>query len=293
MDCLSSASINVESEKLNVASSNIYRVNINNLTCSEDSLLSVTRSTEFLYVDANPKLYRRIYFYDPGFLCLLYSTVDINWQHGDNNGVLKRGEVIVFNCNVTLSYMLERTGDVFVVLIPTGFYDVGIVNLMTGRGCFVYFNFIVSIIESVNSDDSCLLLKYKIVAIINLLSVVIEIPVINSVLSQFERMKQIIHANALDPEFSLTKASALFFCSKRKLQKCLLEQGTSYSKLIHEYRINYISEQLLVNKTAKIDSLCYESGFNSPSYAISKFKSIKGMTPMRYRIAYREASTIK
>lgn len=100
----------------------------------------------------------------------------------------------------------------------------------------------------------------------------------------------VIEKHALDPQFSLSKAASLSFCSKRTFHVCLSKQGLSYSKLINDFRINYLAEQLLMDQGSRVDSLCYNSGFKSPSYASKQFKFLKGISPKQYR---KEASILR
>ena len=64
------------------------------------------------------------------------------------------------------------------------------------------------------------------------------------------------------------------------------QRGIQMTKMVSNYRIYCLAEQLLIDRHAKIETLCYKSGFNSPSYASKQFKLIKGVTPAQYRGVY-------
>lgn len=268
-----------------VVMSNIYKIKANHLDYGYDALLTVTKLTDLIYVNPGISKYKRVRFHEPGFLCLLYSKSEVFWENGNNKGVLRHGEIAVFDCKQPILYTLVQVDSMYVIFIPRCIYDEVTINEIIKSNSFSYLDYIVRIFENLKNKDNEIMLKNNILSIVNLLSVTEEKVLPIKIVSLFDEIVKIIHTHALDSLFSLDKAAALSFCSKRKLHNCLFDQGTSYSKLIHEYRVNHLAEQLLIDKASRVDTLCYKSGFNSASYAIKKFKSVKGMTPMQYRSA--------
>ncbi|GEK15923.1 helix-turn-helix domain-containing protein [Aliivibrio fischeri] len=281
MSSLSTIYPKCKNEENHVVSSKLFKVGINNLGCDWGELLTITKTTESMYFYGSNKS-QTIYVTEQNSLCLFYSATATKWKTNDNKGILKQGGVVLFDCNQPFTYSVNQSNSIILIIIPYQIYDAeNITKMLEGRG-FIYSRFILSILREIDNDNVNAL-KNKLFSLINILPVVSENHASNKRLSLFERIKKIIHAHALDNFFSLDKASSLSFCSKRKLHNCLAKEGTSYSKMIHEYRIEYFAEQLIIDRQAKVKTLCYKSGFNSPSYAAKQFKLVKGVTPVRYR----------
>ncbi|MNR40124.1 HTH-type transcriptional regulator AppY [compost metagenome] len=74
-----------------------------------------------------------------------------------------------------------------------------------------------------------------------------------------------------------------------KVTKHLLSQyvneilGKSFSSLVKEYRIEKAKKLLETEKNYTIESLGYDSGFNSKSTFFTAFKTITGLTPAEYQ----------
>jgi AraC-like DNA-binding protein len=262
-------------------SSKHYKININNLGADWSELFTITKITEYLYIEGN-KQSQNIRIGEVDCLCLFYSTTTAKWKTDDNNGVLKQGGIVLFDCRQSFTYTVWQSSSVILIMIPYQIYDAGnITKMLEGRG-FIYSGFILSILREMDNGNDHEL-KNKIFSLVHILPVVSENVNTSKLLSLFEKIKRVIHAHALDTFFSLDKAASLSFCSKRKLHNCLATEGTSYSKMVNDYRINYLAEQLVTDRRARVETLCYKSGFNSPSYASKQFKLVKGVTPLRYR----------
>ena len=260
-----------------------YQININKLGFDWNELFTVTKTTESIYFDSNsPNQSPSIT--ESNCLCLFYSTTTTKWSTMDKKGVLKQGGVVLFDCRQSFKYTLNKSGSVIFIMIPHQVYDaINISKMLEGRN-FIYSGFITSILRDIDSGNyDYSVLKNKLLSLIHILPIISEDVPSSKSLSLFERIKRIIQTHALDPFFSLNKAAALSFCSKRKLHNCLAEKGVSYSKLVQNFRIDYLAEQLITDRSAKVETLCYKSGFNSASYATKQFKLVKGVTPVRYR----------
>jgi AraC-like DNA-binding protein len=91
----------------------------------------------------------------------------------------------------------------------------------------------------------------------------------------------------LNPDFSLEDAAKELKVTKHLLSQYVNEiLGKSFSKLIKEYRIEKAKKLLQTEKNYTIESLGYDSGFNSKSTFFTTFKKITGLTPAEYQKTY-------
>lgn len=88
----------------------------------------------------------------------------------------------------------------------------------------------------------------------------------------------------LNPSFSLEDAAKELKVSRHLLSQYLNEiLGKSFSNLIKEYRIEKAKRLLENEKNFTLESLGYESGFNSKSTFFTTFKKTTGLTPAEYQ----------
>jgi AraC-like DNA-binding protein len=88
----------------------------------------------------------------------------------------------------------------------------------------------------------------------------------------------------LNPNFTLEEAAKELKVAKHILSQYVNEiVGKSFSTLIKEYRIEKAKKLLETEKNYTIESLGYDSGFNSKSTFFSAFKKITGLTPAEYQ----------
>lgn len=88
----------------------------------------------------------------------------------------------------------------------------------------------------------------------------------------------------LNPNFSLEEAAKELKVTKHILSQYVNEMlGKSFSTLIKEYRIEKAKKLLETEKNYTIESLGYDSGFNSKSTFFTAFKKITGLTPAEYQ----------
>lgn len=91
----------------------------------------------------------------------------------------------------------------------------------------------------------------------------------------------------LNPNFTLEEAAKELKLGKHLLSQYLNENlGKSFSTLIKEHRVDKAKQLLETEKNFTIESLGYESGFNSKSTFFTAFKKITGVTPAEYQKAY-------
>lgn len=91
----------------------------------------------------------------------------------------------------------------------------------------------------------------------------------------------------LNPYFSLEDAAKELKISKHLLSQYVNEiLGKSFSNLIKEYRIEKAKKLLESENKITLESLGYDSGFNSKSTFFTAFKKTTGLTPAEYQKSY-------
>ncbi|MBE0393426.1 helix-turn-helix domain-containing protein [Flavobacterium sp. PL002] len=87
----------------------------------------------------------------------------------------------------------------------------------------------------------------------------------------------------LDIDLSLGKLSKELKIPKYHLTQLLsLRLGTNFNQFINSYRIKYACNILLKDKDIRLETLIFQSGFNSKSSFNRNFKTITGKTPTEY-----------
>jgi len=88
----------------------------------------------------------------------------------------------------------------------------------------------------------------------------------------------------LDPNITLQKTAKELGVPKHTLSQYLNEeQGKSFSTFINELRVEKAKEYLQTKTNFTIESIGYESGFNSKSTFFTAFKKFTGQTPSEYK----------
>lgn len=88
----------------------------------------------------------------------------------------------------------------------------------------------------------------------------------------------------LNPDLTLTETAKELSVSTHTLSQFLNESlGKSFSTFINEHRIEKAKMLLQTNDNYTIESLGYESGFNSKSTFFSTFRKFTGLTPAEFR----------
>lgn len=91
----------------------------------------------------------------------------------------------------------------------------------------------------------------------------------------------------LNSNFTLEEAAKELKVTKHILSQYVNEVlGKSFTNLIKEYRIEKAKELLETEKNYTIESLGYDSGFNSKSTFFTAFKKQTGLTPTEYQKLY-------
>lgn len=88
----------------------------------------------------------------------------------------------------------------------------------------------------------------------------------------------------LNPDLTLDEMAKEIKVSRHVLSQFLNEQlGKSFSAVINEYRIEKAKSLLQTEKNYTVESLGYDSGFNSKSTFFTTFKKLTGKTPAEYQ----------
>lgn len=91
----------------------------------------------------------------------------------------------------------------------------------------------------------------------------------------------------LNANFSLDEAAKELKVTKHILSQYVNEVlGKSFSNLVKDYRIEKAKKLLETEKNYTIESLGYDSGFNSKSTFFTAFKKNTGLTPAEYQKTY-------
>lgn len=98
---------------------------------------------------------------------------------------------------------------------------------------------------------------------------------------------QIIHENFTDGNFSVKKVSDLVQYNTDYLGRVFkLRMGKSLGDYITDQRIKY-AVALLIESNSTVETIAYDSGFNSTRNFIRQFKARKGETPSELRQRHR------
>lgn len=127
--------------------------------------------------------------------------------------------------------------------------------------------------------------KIKRIEIAMLLSIIrehtsIDELIISSIPSFSDKARNVISSNP-SKKWMLHNIATLFHMSESLFKKKLLEDKTSFSKILLQSRMN-IAKKLLDDKQS-IKQTSISCGFSSTSYFIQSFKRYYGITPKEYQ----------
>ncbi len=108
----------------------------------------------------------------------------------------------------------------------------------------------------------------------------------HNTITQIEKALAIIVEKELflNPNLTLEETAKELKVSKHILSQYLNEKlYKSFSNFINEYRIEKAKELLQLKRNYTVESLGYDSGFNSKSTFFTNFKKITGQTPTEYQ----------
>ncbi|WP_169630326.1 AraC family transcriptional regulator [Flavobacterium sp. ASW18X] len=88
----------------------------------------------------------------------------------------------------------------------------------------------------------------------------------------------------LKPNITLSEFASGIKITKHTLSQYLNEQkGKSFNRFINELRVEKAKEYLVVKHNYTMESIGYDSGFNSKSTFFKAFKKVTGLTPLEYQ----------
>ena len=208
---------------------------------------------------------------------LIYASSLIRWVNGRFSGSAYCSGVVLIDCSLPFIVSFDGLVKYKAIAIPYCVYSSDVLTRIKLREKSLYFDVISSIFEHANVSNKNFINKvWSLIHLLPITSDELDVDSITTVI-------KVLNTHALDPSFSLDKAAKLLFFSKRKLHNFLVQNGTSYSKLIADYRINVLAEKIIQQKSMPIKTLCHQSGFNSLNTANLAFKRIKGMSLSEYR----------
>ena len=85
----------------------------------------------------------------------------------------------------------------------------------------------------------------------------------------------------LERAWHLKDIAGRLYASESLIKKRLKEEGTSFSEILREMRMESARKMILEN-THSVSMVAQKCGYNSTSYFISAFKDYYGMTPLHY-----------
>lgn len=105
---------------------------------------------------------------------------------------------------------------------------------------------------------------------------------------EFERIQIIydyIHNN-FENEVSIDEATQLIHLTKSAFCKFIKRKTKkTFSQIVNEVRLHKATE-LLIETDKSIMQICYEVGFNDPSYFFRQFSKLMGASPKEFRQSY-------
>ena len=218
------------------------------------------------------------------YLYVIASRGPISWENGTSTGTLPLGGIILLDLNKSFSLSIESEQEIVSFLVPFRYLGNRVDFFKQASQVMepIYSQCILDIMFSMSSCNTDL--RFKMQAVANLLMINIDTTKIET---REERdlkiIVEFIEDNILDSTLSLDKVSKSLLMSKSKVQKILVNNNMSYSKIIKIARVNILSKKIIHTKNKTLSQLCYESGFNSTSNAAIQFKIVKMMSIAEYK----------
>jgi AraC-like DNA-binding protein len=102
-------------------------------------------------------------------------------------------------------------------------------------------------------------------------------------------LKQLLHSYLLEKDLTIGLASGLCDMSKRSLQRKLLAQGTTYSRVLDETRFE-VAKRMLQDPEKSVTEISLLLGYSNASHFSRAFRRIAGVNPRIYRQQYRHSA---
>ncbi|MCG3812212.1 helix-turn-helix transcriptional regulator [Photobacterium damselae] len=135
------------------------------------------------------------------------------------------------------------------------------------------YNYIVEqLIQDLDESDEITIMALKHLALLSLTQ--------KKAVSDFNKIKQFIFSNIMNPELSLDLISAKLFMSRRKIQYILSRNSTSYGYLIDDIRFQILSNKEFSDLSIK--QILDKAGLTNIATANRIFLKKVGMTMREY-----------
>ncbi|MCG9780360.1 helix-turn-helix domain-containing protein [Photobacterium damselae] len=226
-------------------------------------------------ISVNKKNKDRDYFY------IVSSANDTSWRNRYGHGRLKKGGLLVFDCQDDFSCLFSGQRDTTSFLLPykyLGNQPKLIDKLRKQTIDRLYSNFILELAlnldEQLGNDE----LYRGILAISNLL--LFPKPVI---IDSYKRIFDYIKDNVSFRNLDLKRVAVDLGLSQGEIKQILSQSNTSFHQLVKECRVTSLRESIDALDNRLLSTLCYENGFNSIHTAIRHFKEYYRVTPSEYR----------
>jgi transcriptional regulator GlxA family with amidase domain len=85
-----------------------------------------------------------------------------------------------------------------------------------------------------------------------------------------------------DDSLTVTRLSRDIFCSRRQVQRCFAEAGTSVRERIHAVRMERAAE-LLQQSSLPVAEITRRVGYREPAQFAKAFRRLYGLPPSRWR----------
>lgn len=226
-------------------------------------------------ISVNKKNIDRDYFY------IVSSTNDTSWRSQYGHGRLKKGGLLVFDCQDDFSCLFSEQRETKSFLLPYKYLENQselIDKLRKQTIDRLYSDFILELVLNLNEQSSNYELYRGILAISNLL--LLPKPVI---MDSYNRVFNYIKENVSFCNLDLKGTAGALGVSQVEIKHILSQNNTSFHQLVKECRVTSLRESIDTLDNRLLSTLCYENGFNSIHTAIRHFKEYYGVTLSEYR----------
>lgn len=93
-----------------------------------------------------------------------------------------------------------------------------------------------------------------------------------------------------DERLTVTRLSRDIFCSRRQVQRCFAEAGTSVRERLHAVRMERAAE-LLEESTLPVAEITRRVGYREPAQFAKAFRRYYGLPPSRWRASRNSTPT--
>ena len=106
----------------------------------------------------------------------------------------------------------------------------------------------------------------------------------------FAEALAVIERSYDDERLTVTRLSRDIFCSRRQVQRCFAEAGTSVRERLHAVRMERAAE-LLKESTLPVTEITHRVGYRHPAQFAKAFRRYHGLPPSRWRTSSSSNAT--